>query len=311
MVINKTRGDLTANISLASFKPAATAQMWLYGRNHLKSIVRGPDFPVSADGFTASFPAYSITLLVLPAASDTLAAPQPVVDAVTNGASFTPVISPGAVVVISGKGLGPAKLVSFRASTSGMVATSLNGTRVLFDGTPAPVLYTMADLVSAVVPYVAALKSTTHVQIEYLGSRSAPVEIPVSAVAPGIFTLDGSGHGQGSVRNSDGSRNSPANPAARGSDVAIFATGEGQTGPPGVDGKIGGRILSKPLVAVSVRIGGVTAAPTYAGTASAAVAGVLQIDLKIPGSIPPGSAVPLEIQIGTATSQPNITMAVK
>jgi len=46
-------------------------------------------------------------------------------------------------------------------------------------------------------------------------------------------------------------------------------------------------------------------------TANAAVAGVLQIDLKIPGSIPPGSAVPLEIQIGTATSQPNITMAVK
>jgi hypothetical protein len=38
---------------------------------------------------------------------------------------------------------------------------------------------------------------------------------------------------------------------------------------------------------------------------------VLQIDLKIPGSIPPGSAVPPEIQIGTATSQPNITMAVK
>ena len=44
--------------------------------------------------------------------------------------------------------------------------------------------------------------------------------------------------------NEDFTVNSPANPAARGSILQIFATGEGQTDPPGVDGKL---LLAPPL----------------------------------------------------------------
>jgi len=311
MVINKTASDLTSSVSLAHFKPASDAQVWTYNKSNLTAIVRGPDLPVQASGFTATFPANSITLLVLPADPQTLAAPQPVIHSVTNGASYAATISPGAIVAIFGQNLGPATLAGGSVSSSGMVQTSANGTRVLFDGTPAPVLYTRADQVGAVVPYVMALGPTTHVQVEYFGGRSAAVEIPISPVAPGIFTADASGAGQAAVINQDGSFNSAAHPAPRGSTITIFCTGEGQTSPPGVDGKIADQILPQPLAPVSMQIGNIPVVPAYAGAAGAAVAGALQVNARIPDSVTPGNNVPVQIQVGTANSQPNVTIAVK
>jgi uncharacterized protein (TIGR03437 family) len=65
------------------------------------------------------------------------------------------------------------------------------------------------------------------------------------------------------------------------------------------------------LVPVSVNIGGASVTPLYAAAAGAAVAGALQVNVEIPASVIPGSHVPIQIQIGTATSQPNVTIAVK
>ncbi|PYT31410.1 MAG: endoglucanase [Acidobacteria bacterium] len=310
MVINKTSGDLTSNISLANVKPAASVQVWGYSKANLKSIVRGASLPVSATGFGTTFPANSITLVVLPAAPETMSAPQPVIGAVVNAASYGSAITPGAMVAIFGQGIGPSKLAGAVVSSSGMFGALAGNTRVLFDGTPAPVLYASALQTAAVVPYVAALKPTAHVQVEYLGSRSDVVELPISQVAPAIFTGDASGRGQAAVINQDASLNSTAHPAPRGSIISIYCTGEGQTNPPGVDGKISNRILPKPLVPVSVKIGGVTVVPAYAGAAGAAIAGALQINVKIPDSIAPGNLVPVTIQIGAAVSQPNVTIAV-
>jgi uncharacterized protein (TIGR03437 family) len=213
-------------------------------------------------------------------------------------------------VAIFGQGIGPPKLTLGVPSPAGMFGATAGNTRVLFDGTPAPVIYSSALQTAAVVPYVAALKPTAHVQVEYLGSRSDVVELPISQVAPAIFTGDASGRGQAAVINQDGSLNSTAHPAPRGSIISIYCTGEGQSNPPGVDGKISDAILPKPLVPVSVTIGGITVVPAYAGAAGAAIAGALQINVKIPDSIAPGNLVPVAIQIGAAVSQPNVTIAV-
>jgi uncharacterized protein (TIGR03437 family) len=50
--------------------------------------------------------------------------------------------------------------------------------------------------------------------------------------------------------------------------------------------------------------------PQYAAAAGAAVAGALQVNVQIPVSITPGNHVPIQIQIGTTSSQPNVTIAV-
>ena len=133
---------------------------------------------------------------------------------------------------------------------------TLGGVRVLFDGIAAPMIYASATLVSAIVPYAVAGKRTTRLQVEYQGATSSGFDLPVADSAPGIFTMAASGRGQGAILNQDYSVNSTANPAGRGSFVMIYATGEGQTDPVGVDGLLTGATLRKPLQPVSVTIGG-------------------------------------------------------
>ena len=64
------------------------------------------------------------------------------VRSVVNAASFQPgEMQPGEIVTIFGSGLGPATLAPGSLDANGMLATSAGGARVLFDDTPAPILY--------------------------------------------------------------------------------------------------------------------------------------------------------------------------
>lgn len=64
IIINKTGTPLTSTVVLSNYLPPATAQVYLYSGANLQAIVRQPDQAVSAGGFTAAFPANSITLVV-------------------------------------------------------------------------------------------------------------------------------------------------------------------------------------------------------------------------------------------------------
>ncbi len=69
MVINKApavSAALTSTVSLAGFTPAAAASVYRYSAADLHAIVPQPDQPVTASGFTATFPPASITLFVIP-----------------------------------------------------------------------------------------------------------------------------------------------------------------------------------------------------------------------------------------------------
>jgi cellulase/cellobiase CelA1 len=68
MVVNKTGEDLTSPLSVAGFDGAGAAQRFTYSEANLGAIVRGDDLPVSDGQVGATYPANSITLLVLPAA---------------------------------------------------------------------------------------------------------------------------------------------------------------------------------------------------------------------------------------------------
>ncbi len=69
IVINKTNGALTTSVALTGFAPAAAAQVYRYSASNLSAIVWQPDQAVSSAGFSATFPAASITLFVVPAES--------------------------------------------------------------------------------------------------------------------------------------------------------------------------------------------------------------------------------------------------
>jgi uncharacterized protein (TIGR03437 family) len=230
------------------------------------------------------------------------------IGAVSSAATnLTGPVAPGEIVVIYGSGLGPAQTVPFQAQ-GGQVATQLAGTTVLFNGTAAPVMYTSATQVSAIVPY-AAPGVSTQVVVQYQGLSTAPVSVPLAATAPGIFTADGTGRGAAAVINRDGSSNNSGSPAPPGSVVTFFATGEGVTVPAGVDGRVTGTVLPKPVAPVTATIGGVPATVLFAGEAPNDVAGVMQVNVTVPTNLPAG-AVPLVLTVGAASSQPGVTIAV-
>jgi hypothetical protein len=66
MIVNKTGQPLTSDVSLANFQPGANAQVYRYSSANLGTIVQEADQPVTPSGFSATFPANSITLIVIP-----------------------------------------------------------------------------------------------------------------------------------------------------------------------------------------------------------------------------------------------------
>jgi uncharacterized protein (TIGR03437 family) len=210
---------------------------------------------------------------------------------VLNGASLlSGSVAPGEILTLFGAALGP--------------------TGVLFDGTPAPILYSGPGQINLIVPY-AVQKPSTQVQVMQGSQSIAQLQVAVVDTSPAIFALDGSGAGPGAILNQDYSVNTPSTPAAKGSAIMIFATGAGQTNPPGVDGQIAAAPYPQPLLPVSVRIGALQAQVLYAGAAPDLVAGMLQVNCIVPPGSPSGWTVPIVLTIGTVSSQPGVTLAIQ
>jgi uncharacterized protein (TIGR03437 family) len=233
-------------------------------------------------------------------------------EGVGNAASYrTGSVAPGELVTIFGERMGGDSLTRLDLNTAGLVARSLDGTRVLFDGAPVPLVYTSAKQLAAIASYAIAGKTQTQIQVEYQGIRSVPVSVPVATSSPGIFSANASGTGQGSILNQDGvTVNSSRAPAPKGSIVAVFATGEGQMNAPVIDGQVSSVPLPKPLAPVTVQIGGQEAEVVWYGAAPGQVAGVLQVNVRIPASAPSGN-VPVVVKVGDASSQSGITLTVQ
>jgi uncharacterized protein (TIGR03437 family) len=179
-----------------------------------------------------------VSIHIAPGAYHGLTAP-PVIGSIVNAASNTTgALAPGEIITIHGSGVGTRTSAAMTIDTSGGVARNLNGLRVLFDGVPTPLVYTSLFQTNVIVPYEIALKKTTLIQVDLSGSLLKPIAVPIAAVAPALFTINSSGVGRASVLNQDNSVNDPSNPAARGSVIQIYATGEGQTNAAG-DHRIG------------------------------------------------------------------------
>ncbi len=237
---------------------------------------------------------------------------------VVNAASYVGGgVAPGEIVTIFGSAMGPSQLVPLRLTEERRLATTLADTRILFNGVPAPLLYVSANQSSAIVPYAVAGRTSVDVQVEYKGIRSEVVTAPVLASRPGIFSLDSSGRGQGAILNEDGSINSPSNPAPRGSIVAIYSTGGGEADSAVVDGQILSVVLPRTRLPVSVSFGAnledeyAEGEVLYAGGASGSVAGLLQVNVRVPSDARVGDAVPFTLFIGPHATWFQVTMALR
>jgi uncharacterized protein (TIGR03437 family) len=233
------------------------------------------------------------------------------VQEVVNSASFEPTaVSPGLLVTLNGLGLGPAEPVAGRPSSAGAFPTELAGVRVYVDDAIAPLLLVSNERVNAIVPYAISGRTSVRIQVQNGEGYSMPIEVKAVDTAPAIFTQAQAGRGAAAAFNADSSIISALNPAKRGSAISVYVTGEGQTDPPGQDGRVITTDVRKPLLPVTATIGGQAAEVLYAGSAPLSVSGICQVNLHIPDDVASGRLA-LEIQIGGRPSQRGVVIDIQ
>jgi uncharacterized protein (TIGR03437 family) len=146
----------------------------------------------------------------------------------------------------------------------------LDGAAVRINGMPAPVLSTDSTRLDFLCPD-AAPGSALDVVVETAAGITQPVRTTAREVTPGIFTVDGSGRGQGLISHHGGSnlvmvRNHryPSQPARAGDTIAVYATG------------------IERAAGISVKVGDIEAAPLAVEQLSGRP-GVYRIVLALPG----------------------------
>jgi uncharacterized protein (TIGR03437 family) len=230
-------------------------------------------------------------------------------------------IAPAELITLTGFGIGPDVGEVYQPDRQGNVPTQLAGVQVLFDGTPAPVLYAQSRQINAIAPAGLTVKGTTRVLVTYNNQQFGPAVAPVTFGSPGIFRLKIGESAQAAAINQDGTINGPSNPAPRGSIVTVWGTGYGLTNPPCSPGGLNvpqAAPLSpgvSALIAVSVEPAGARVEQAqYAGSAPGLACGVVQVNFEVPVNIAPGTFSFLPwIQLEGGQYQPPLgsTIAVK
>jgi uncharacterized protein (TIGR03437 family) len=152
--------------------------------------------------------------------------------------------------------------------------------------------------------------------VKYLGQTSNGYLLTSATTVPGLFAQNSQGSGPGAILNQDNSVNGPGNAAAKGSIVQVFMTGEGQTSPASVTGKITTatlpppQVTPAPLLPVGVLINGQPATWTYAGEAPNLAAGLMQLNVQIPLNAQSGP-LSIIVSIGGNISQNGVTVSVQ
>lgn len=249
--------------------------------------------------------------LRLPLGKITDGAPRFLPECVVNAANRRPwlqnqgyrgtFVAPGEVLTILGSGLGPVEGVTAQADENGYYGTALAGTRVLFDGTPAPVLYAQYGQVNLVAPMAISGKTTTMVRVEVQGQATPDTTINVWKTVPGFFTKNQVGGGPAIALNQDGTPNSPENPAARGSVISLLMTGQ-DTDPALRDGQVASAVSGVQIPTFGLgftrdaspngySLTSETGPAMYNGQAPGFINGVQRLDVVVPATAAVGAKV--------------------
>jgi uncharacterized protein (TIGR03437 family) len=228
----------------------------------------------------------------------TLTPPAVGPDGVVSAGSLAPVVAPGSIIVISGENLA----ASTGRAGAAPWPTALAGAVVRINGVAAPLSFAGPHQINAQVPVELAPGPATLIvsadSVAGWALAGAPVELTLSAAAPAILT---SGDGPLAL-NEDGSRNSAESPAAPGSLLTVYLTGQGPVDVPVENGSAAGEDPpSRAILPQSAAFGEQEAEVLYIELVPGEV-GVARAILRVP--VLPSGGYALVITVDGVASNP-------
>jgi uncharacterized protein (TIGR03437 family) len=244
--------------------------------------------------------------------------------AVVNAATFqgSAPVAPGGLATLFSNNLAP-DATTISATT--WPRTVSNRQLVVNDELTAPIYYIGAGQVNFQVPSNAPVGSNRiAVRTADTGELVAGGSLLVASASPGIFTVSQNGNGQAAVLNQDNTQNSTANPAAAGSVIVLYGTGQDQVSPAVPDGTAAPSsplsntvavptsdtrtcLTSQSSMCVAVGSSGFGEIK-YSGLAPGYI-GLWQINVQLPQGVT-GAAVPVRVIINGTPSN-TVTVAVR
>ena len=228
---------------------------------------------------------------------------------VVNAASYASgaAVAPGSIASAFGSFL----LTSPAGAANMPLPTNLSGLSMQFGSTKVPLIYAANGQVNFQVPWEVTGLSQASLTATLNGQTSTAQSVSLAALAPGIFSTNSQGFGQGAILDPAYKLVDASNPATPGSTVVlIYCTGLGAVSNQPASGAPG---PSNPPAATTtiptVTIGGAPAQVLFSGLAPGFV-GEYQVNALVPPNSASGDAVPVVISIGGKTSN-TVTMAVK
>jgi uncharacterized protein (TIGR03437 family) len=261
----------------------------------------------TASARTASISVASVSVQVM---QQGVPAPSINAGGVVNAASSAAgsPVAPGSIATAYGS----FPVNSLTTSPGAPLPNSLAGLSMQFgSGTKVPLFAVSGGQVNFQVPWELAVQSQSPLSATANGQTSAAQIVSLAAFAPGIFSMNSQGAGQGAILDSSYRLVDSSNPAtAGGTVIQIYCTGLGAaTNQPAS----GSAALSSPLsyttATPTVMIGGAEASVLFSGLAPGSV-GEYQVNALVPAGSAKGSAVQVVIAIGGASSN-IVTIAVQ
>jgi uncharacterized protein (TIGR03437 family) len=239
----------------------------------------------------------------VPSEETSLAANLPRIAATTNGASFLEAVSRGAIATIFGTDLANGTAL---ADTIPLPRT-LAGAQVLVGGFTAPLYYASPVQINFQVPFEAPLGVAVRVQVVRNGVPGPESFMLIRENSFGAFLYERApGVIDPIIVHGDGALVTPANPARIGEVVVVYGTGTGgiENPPP-----TGAASLAEPLaitrtapqVVLSSGTNTVPVTVQFMGLTPQFV-GLTQLNIQLPATRPPGSALQLGIRFAPEES---------
>ena len=230
---------------------------------------------------------------------------------IVNAASFAQgaPVAPGSMAVISGNLPVSAPFVAPGSNVP--LPTNLYGMTVQFSGGQYATLFSVApDSAIVQIPWELQGQTQDSIVVAGNGRVSEPQPLSLALYAPGIFSVDASGTGQGDIYDVNFKLVGESNPATAGQAIVIYCSGLGSVSnlpPTGVPTPL--TPLATTLTTPTVYIGGEAATVLYSGLAPGFV-GLYQVNAIVPQLSAVGASTEVVIQMGSTISN-SVTMAVR